>query len=48
MQFKVKHKIDERNEITFIGLGAYDVNVLDRDIENPSEFQRYILGYLSE
>lgn len=48
MQFKVKHKIDERNEITFIGLGAYDVNVLDRDIENPTEFQRYILGYLSE
>lgn len=48
MQFKVKHKINDRSEITFIGLGAYDINVLDRDIKNPTEFQSYILGYLSE
>ena len=47
-QFKVKTKLDDRSELTFIGLGAYDVNVLDRNIENPTEFQSYILGYLSE
>lgn len=48
VQFKVKHKISDRSEITFIGLGAYDINVLDRDIENPTEFQSYLLGNLSE
>lgn len=48
MQFKVKTKIDDRSELTLIGLGAYDINVLDRDIENPTEFQSYLLGYLSE
>ncbi len=48
MQFKIKTKLDDKNEITFIGLGAYDVNVLDRDIKEPSEFQSYLLGFLSE
>ncbi len=48
VQFKVKYKINDRSEISFIGLGAYDVNVLDRNIQNPTEFQSYILGYLSE
>lgn len=48
MQFKVKYKINDRSEISFIGLGAYDINVLDRNIQDPTEFQSYILGYLSE
>jgi len=48
VQFKVKTKIDDRNEITFIGLGAFDVNVLDTDIENPDEYQRYLLGNIPE
>jgi hypothetical protein len=48
MQFKVKTKIDDRNEITFIGLGAYDINVLDTDIEKPDEFQEYLLGNIPE
>jgi len=47
-QFKIKTKIDDRSEITFVGLGAYDVNVLDRNISDPTEFQSYILGYLNE
>jgi hypothetical protein len=47
-QFKIKTKIDDKSEITFVGLGAYDVNVLDRNISDPTEFQKYILGYLNE
>jgi hypothetical protein len=48
MQFKLKTKIDDKNEITFIGLGSYDVNVLDTGIENPDEFQQYLLGNIPE
>ena len=47
-QFKVKTRIDERSEITFVGLGSFDFNVLDRDIENPDEFQAYLLGNIPE
>lgn len=47
-QFKFKTKIDAKSEITFIGLGAYDINVLDRDLKNPTEFQKYLLGYLND
>ncbi|HNQ67390.1 MAG TPA: TonB-dependent receptor [Bacteroidales bacterium] len=48
MQFKIKSKLSDRSEITFIGLGAYDINVLDRNISEPTEFQSYLLGFLSE
>ncbi|HOZ30324.1 MAG TPA: TonB-dependent receptor [Bacteroidales bacterium] len=48
MQFKIKTKLTERSELTLIGLGAYDINVLDRNIAEPTEFQTYLLGYLSE
>jgi len=48
MQFKIKTKLTDRSELTIIGLGAYDINVLDRNIENPTEYQAYLLGYLSE
>lgn len=48
MQFKVKTRINDKNEISLIGLGAYDINNLDLDIENPDENQRYILGFLPE
>ena len=47
-QFKIKTKLNDRSELTFVGLGAYDVNVLDRNISDPTEFQSYILGYLNE
>lgn len=43
LQFKVKHKIDKKNEITFLGIGAYDDLVLNEDA-NETEEQRYILG----
>jgi hypothetical protein len=46
LQFKTRTKINKKNEITFLGLGAIDKSVLNLDIKNPDEKQRYILGYL--
>lgn len=48
MQFKVKTRLDAKNELTFIGLGAVDQNELNLDIKNPDEQQTYILGQLPE
>ncbi len=47
-QFKIKTRFNQKNELTFIGLGAYDVNKLNLDIENPDEQQQYILSQLPE
>ncbi len=47
-QFKIKTRFDKKNELTLIGLGAYDVSKLNLDIENPDEQQRYILSQLPE
>ena len=50
MQFKVKHKIDKNNEISFIGLGAIDQFVLNESVndgvEDEEELERnnFILG----
>lgn len=44
-QFKVKTRLDAKNELTFIGLGALDQFELNLDA-NETEEQRYILGYL--
>lgn len=44
MQFKVKTRLDKRNELTFIGLGAYDVFELNEEIEDPDDEQKYILS----
>lgn len=48
VQFKYKWNINKKNQLTLIGLGAYDVNVLNTSIEDPTEDQQYILGYLPE
>jgi len=48
MQFKVKTRLDAKNELTFIGLGALDQNELNLDIKNPDEQQTYILGQLPD
>ncbi|MDQ3050433.1 MAG: TonB-dependent receptor [Bacteroidota bacterium] len=51
-QFKVKHKFDDKNEITLIGLGGYDIFELNEkvneDISDPEqlELNNYILGNL--
>ncbi len=45
MQFKVKTRFNKKNELTFIGLGAYDISELNLDA-NETEDQKYILNYL--
>jgi hypothetical protein len=42
MQFKVKSRINQKNEITILGLGSYDVLTLNLDA-NETEDQRAIL-----
>lgn len=44
-QFKTRTKIDEKNEITVVGLGALDQFALNRKADNTLD-QRYILSYL--
>ncbi len=44
-QFKTKTRINEKNEITVLGLGAIDQFALNLKA-NETEEQRYILGYL--
>jgi len=48
LQFKYKWNINKKNQLTFIGLGAFDQNKLNLGIENPDDEQRYILGFLPE
>lgn len=48
LQFKYKLTIDKKNQFTIIGLGAFDRNRLNLGIKNPTEEQKYILGYLPE
>jgi hypothetical protein len=45
MQFKIRTKINTKNEISFIGLGALDYNALNL-AANKTESERYILNYL--
>ena len=44
-QFKSRTRINEKNEITFIGLGAIDQFQLNLDADDTPD-QRYILSYL--
>lgn len=44
-QFKIKHKINPKNELTFIGLGATDRFKLNFDAEK-TESNQYILDYI--
>jgi hypothetical protein len=46
-QFKVKTRINEKNEVSLVSLGSYDNNNLNLDA-NETEEQRFILGYLPE
>ncbi len=44
-QFKIRTRIDKKNELTFIGIGALDQFELNLNA-NKTEEQRYILKYL--
>ncbi len=46
-QFKVKTKINDKTELSLIGLGALDHSVLNLKA-NETDAQRYILSYLPE
>lgn len=45
-QYKVKTRINEKNEFTFIGLGALDQFKLNTGLKNPTEDQQFILNTL--
>ena len=45
VQFKVKTRINDKNELTILGLGSYDVNTLNLDA-NETEDQRALLKFL--
>lgn len=45
--FKSKIKLDDKNEITILGLGANDVVTLNKK-DNETDFQQYVLNYLPE
>ncbi|HEY3370116.1 MAG TPA: TonB-dependent receptor [Prolixibacteraceae bacterium] len=46
MQFKVKTRMNAKNELTFIGLGAIDLFDLNRGIKDPDDQQKYILSQI--
>jgi outer membrane receptor for ferrienterochelin and colicin len=47
-QMKVKTRINDKNQLTLVSVGALDNNRLDTGIENPDEFQRYLLANLPQ
>lgn len=46
IQFKIRTRFDNKNELTLIGLGAIDLFNLNLDIKNPDDQQKYILSYI--
>lgn len=45
-QAKVKYRINQKNELTVLSIGALDLMRLDTKLKNPTEYQQYILNYL--
>lgn len=45
-QFKTRTRIDDRNEITILGIGAIDQFSLNTGLKNPTASQRYTLSYV--
>jgi len=45
-QFKVRSRIDKKNELTFVGLGAIDLFDLNLNIKDPDDQQKYILSQI--
>lgn len=46
-QVKIRSRLNEKNELTYVRLGAFDINSLNLDA-NETNAQRYILGNLPE
>lgn len=47
-QFKTVTRFNPKNELTLLGIGAYDVNHLNTDIKDPDDHQKYLLNWLPE
>lgn len=47
-QFKTVTRFNPKNELTLLGIGAYDVNHLNTDMKDPDDGQKYLLNYLPE
>lgn len=47
-QFKTLTRFNQKNELTLLGIGAYDVNHLNTDIKEPDDHQKYLLNWLPE
>lgn len=47
-QLKIKHKIDETSSLSYLLIGSFDTNRLNTDLENPTDEQIYMLGYIPE
>ncbi len=47
MQFKVRTRFDQKNELTLTGLGAIDQFDLNTGIKNPDDQQKYILSNIA-
>ncbi len=45
-QFKTRTRIDKKNELIFLGLGAIDQFELNTGLDNPTDDQRYIINNL--
>ena len=46
LQFKIKTRFDQKNELSIIGLGAIDLFDLNLGIKNPENKQKYILSQI--
>lgn len=46
LQFKTQTKIDQKNEIILLGIGAIDQFELNTELEDPTDDQRYIINNL--
>lgn len=47
-QFKTVTKFNSQSELTLLGIGAYDINNLNKDMKDPDDGQKYLLNYLPE
>lgn len=47
-QMKIRSRINEKTEVTVIGVGSYDVSKIDLNIKNPTENQLYILNFIPD
>lgn len=48
IHFRYKWNIDQKNEILFLGLAAFDRSELNLNIDNPDESQQYLLNTLPD